>query len=217
MEIAFKTGHADRGFVIDDRPVFQPVAWVSWRAAEFSVWGNLPLAETTDGARPRILELELTRAHQWGNLTIAPAVTMFFYHDALSIDRDRSIVGWLYLSYDAGPFRLFTNHSLDVLTYRGAYFGEAGIESKRHVSRRVKVGGSLSAGWASARFNEDYADIARSALDRVSVEGWLTAHVTPHCYIGPHVEFSTIVNRGVRAELSRPTFVLVGLATGVEF
>lgn len=217
VEIALRSGHATRGFVISDRPVVQPVAWVSGRVAQFSLWGNFPLAETTDSSRPRILEMELTRAHSWGHLTITPAITMFFYHDPLHLDSDRSMEGWLYLSYDAGPIRLFTNHSLDVLTYRGAYFGEAGIASERHVSRQVEVGGSLGAGWASSRFNAEYADIARSALDRVSVEGWLTAHMTPHSYIGPHVEFSTIVNRSVRAELTRPTFVLIGLTTGVEF
>jgi hypothetical protein len=49
------------------------------------------------------------------------------------------------------------------------------------------------------------------------VEGWLTAYVTPHCYIGPLFQFNTIVDREVRAELGRPTFLFVGLTTGVEF
>ena len=217
VEIAFRSGHADRGFLISDRPVVQPVAWTSGSIADFSIWSSFTLAETTDHSRPTILELELTREHEWGNLTIGPAVRTFFYHDPLSPYSTRSIEGWLYLSYDAGPFRLFTNHSLDVLTYRGAYFGEAGIESERRVSQRVEVGGSVGAGWASSRFNDAYADVAKSTLDRVRVTGWLTAHVNPRYYIGPRFEFSTIMNHGVRAELARPTFVLVGLTTGVEF
>ena len=53
-------------------------------------------------------------------------------------------------------------------------------------------------------FNLAYADIAKSALNRISVEGWLTAHVKPHYYIGPHLEFSPIVDHTVRAELARP-------------
>lgn len=217
VEMGFRSGHADRGFVINDRPVVQSMAWVSGRFAEFSVWGSLPLAETTDRARPQILELELARAHEWGHLSIAPAIRTYFYRDPLSTYNTRSIEGWLYLSYDAGPFTLFTNHSVDVLTNRGAYFGEAGITSEGRVSPRVEVGGSVGAGWASARFNAAFAGIAQSALDRISVEGWVTAHVNPRCYIGPHVEFSRIVNHDVRAALARPTFVLVRLATGVEF
>jgi hypothetical protein len=39
----------------------------------------------------------------------------------------------------------------------------------------------------------------------------------PHCYIGPLFQFNTIVDREVRAELGRPTFLFVGLTTGVEF
>jgi hypothetical protein len=217
VEIEFSSGHADRGIVISDRAVVQPVTWVSGHQATFSVWSSLTLAETTDGTRPQILELELTRAHEWNSLTIGPAVRMFFYRDPLSIYASRSIEGWLYLSYPAGPFRLFTNHSVDVLEYRGAYFGEAGAAYVRRVSQRFKMGGSFAIGWASSTFNDAYAGINKSALNRMSVEGWLTAYVTPHLYIGPHFEFSTVVDRAVRAELIKPTFFFVGLTTGVEF
>jgi hypothetical protein len=217
VEIAFSSGHADRGFILSDRPVIQPVLWLSQRGVEFSVWSNFTLGETTDGLRPQVVEMELTREREWKNLSVAPAIRMFRYHDALSNYSTRSIEAWLYLSYDAGPFRLFTNHSVDVLTYRGAYFGEAGIESERRVSPNIEVGGSFAAGWASATFNEAYADVAKSALDRINVAGWLTAHVKSHFYIGPHFEFSSIVDRAVRAELIRPTYFFVRLTTGAEF
>jgi hypothetical protein len=191
--------------------------WVSRGVVSFSLWSNFTLAETTEGSRPRIVEMELTRAQDGKKLTVAPAIRMFFYRDPLSIYSTRSIEGWLYVSYDAGPFRLFTNHSVDVLTYRGAYYGEAGIDSERRVSQRVKVGGSFGAGWASSTFNDAYVGIHKSALNRVSVKGWLTAQVRPHFYIGPSFEFSTIVNHAVRAGLARPTYCFVGLTTGVKF
>lgn len=217
VEVAFSSGHASRGFIISDRPVIQPVAWVSARGVEFSVWSSFTLARNTDHSRPRIAELELTREHEWGRFSVAPAITMYFYRDMLSVDRDRSVEGWLHLSYDVGPFRLFTDQSVDVLTYRGAYFGEAGIKTERHVSQLVDMGGSVGAGWASAKFNDAYAGVAKAGLDRIRLEGWVTAHVKPHYYIGTQLEFSTIVNQRVRAALARPTFVLIGLTTGVEF
>jgi len=216
VEFVLGSGHADRGFVISDRPVVQSEAWVSGRFVSFSIWSNYTLAKTSDGSRPRIQEMELSSEHQWRNFTIEPAIRMFFYRDPLNRDSSRSIEGWLYLSYHAGPFRLFTNHSFDVLTYRGAYFGEAGIEFEKRLSR-VKPGGLLSTGWASSRFNDAYAGFDKSALNRISVEGWLKAYVNPHLYIGPQFEFSTIVNRALRAQVAQPTFVFVGLATGVEF
>ena len=103
VETAFSSGHADRGFIMSDRPVVQPVLWLSRSGAEFSLWGNLTLAQTTDRSRPEILEMEPTREHKWSKLSVAPAVRMFFYHDALNRDNTRSVEGWLHLSYQAGP------------------------------------------------------------------------------------------------------------------
>ena len=216
LEIAIRSGHADRGFIINDRPVVQPEMWLSGKGTEFSVWSNFALAQTTDGARPQIVELELTREQQWGKVTVAPAIRMFFYHDALSADRTRSLEGWLNLSYDVGPFSLFMHHSIDVLTYKGAYFVDAGIESEHHVSSSLEIGGSLGAGYGSARFNDAYADIAIRALDRVSAETWLTVYMK-HFYVGPHFEFSSIVDRAVRSGTPRPTYLLVRLSIGGEF
>jgi hypothetical protein len=216
-QIMVNSGHADRGFVINDRPVVQPVVWLSGSVAEVSLWGSFPLTRTTSGPEPRILELEVAVWHQWENLRMAPAVMMYDYLDPKSIYRTRSIEGWLYLSYDAGPFSVFSNQSVDVLTYGGAYYGEAGIESEWRVLPAIEVGGSVGAGWASSKFNDMYVDVYESAFNRVSVQSWLTVYVAPRSYIRTHVEFSTIIDHGVRAEATRPTFVFAGLTTGVEF
>lgn len=217
FEIAFGSGHADRGYVISDRPVVQPVTWVSAGAASFSVWSSVTLGETTDGARPQIVEAELTIAPPGKRLTVAPALRMFFYNDLVGPDRTHSIEGWLSLSYDAGPVDLFSNHSIDVGTYPGAYFGEVGIESAGRLAASVEAGGALSTGWASRTFTQTYAGLSLAALHRVSLSAWLTAHLTPHLYIGPQLEFGAIVHRAVRAELTRPTYVLLKLTTGGEF
>src|SRR5215216_1049787 len=186
VEIALSSGHADRGVVVNNRPVVQPVTWVSGSVAAFSVWTNIPLAASTDGSRWQILDMELTHAHEWKHLTIEPAIKMFFYRDHVSVYSSRSIEGWLYLSYRAGPFRLFTNQSVDVLAYEGAYFGEAGIALDRRMSPRIQIGGSWNAGWASSAFNDAYAGIEKSAFNLTGVEGWLKVYVKPHLYIGPH-------------------------------
>ena len=218
LETAFRSGHADRGFLISDRPVFQPVVWVSGRGTEFSLWGNLALADATDGSRPEIVEAELTRKYEWKKLSIGPAARMYFYHDRVSRSKSQSLEAWLYLTNDFGPFTLFTNHSVDFLDYRGGYFGEAGVESGRTVSPSVKIGGSFGAGWANSRFNDYWAGVAKSAFNRVSAEGWLTVYAKPHFYIEPHVEFSSIVDRDVRAgDLFSPTYSLFRLTTGVQF
>jgi hypothetical protein len=218
LEIELSSGHADRGLVISDRAVVQPVTWVSAGVTTLSLWSNFTLAETTDGSRPQILEIEATHAHEWRNLTIAPAIRMYFYRDPVNIFfNSRSLEGWLYLSYDVGPVRLVANNSLDVLTYKGAYFGDAGVEIDRRMSQRIELGGSFKTGWASSTFNDAWFGIDRSAFHLITVESWLTAYVKRPLYIRPYFQFSTIVDGAMRAELTRPTLFFVGLATGVEF
>ncbi|HEV2670489.1 MAG TPA: hypothetical protein VGU74_05310 [Gemmatimonadales bacterium] len=216
LELAFSSGHADRGFLISDRPVVQPVSWVGWNGAAFSVWSSVPLTPNTDGTRPHIMELELGREHHWGKFTIEPAARMYFYHEALSRESDRSLEGWLFLSYDVGPFSLFTNQSLDVQTYPGAYFVDAGIESERHVSSPLDIGARLGAGFASARFNDAYAGVPQPALDRIRTDAWLTVSAK-RLYISPRVEYSTIIDPAVRAAVPQPSYVLFRLTLGGEF
>jgi hypothetical protein len=217
VEIAFRSGHADRGYLISDRLVIQPVVWLSGSGVDFSAWSNFTLARNSDGSRPEILELELGREYEWGSFSIRPAARMWFYHDPLSPYSSRSLEGWLNVSYDTGPFDLFTNHSLDVMEYQGAYFVDAGIESERELSERVEIGGSLGAGWASRLFNDSWFGVPASALNRASAKGWLTAYLSPHLYIVPHFEFNTTLDRAVRAAHVRPTYLLVGFTVGGEF
>jgi hypothetical protein len=216
-EIALRSGHADRGFLINDRPVLQPVVWATARGADLSLWGSFPLATTTDGARPMILEAEGTREVAWGRLSVAPAVRIYYYRDPVNSYGVHSIESWVYLSVEAGPLRLFSNHSVDIATFRGAYFGEAGVEAKRELAGGGELGGSASMGWASGAFTAVYTDVAAPGLERVGVEAWLTRQVNSRFYIGPHLEFSRIVHPELRTQMQRPTYLLVRLATGVEF
>src|SRR5260370_35501722 len=96
--------------------------WFSGSGTEFSAWSSFPVAQTTDGARPQIIELELTHEQTWGKLTVGPALRMYFYHDALSAERGRSLERWLNLSNHLGPSRLLTRPTLHHLTYKADDF-----------------------------------------------------------------------------------------------
>src|SRR2546423_610933 len=143
---------------------------------------------------------------------------MYVYHDPASHSSERSLEAWLYVSKTLGPLTLFTNHSVDLLDYRGGYFGEAGFETARKLSPGVEIGTSLGGGWANSTFNNYWAGVAKSAFDRISAEWWIIIHADQHFYIRPQVEFSSIVDRAVRAgDLFTPTYFLFTLTTGVEF
>jgi hypothetical protein len=217
LEIDFRSGYADRGILISDRPVVQAVPWLSGPAGRVALWTNFALDETSDNSLPQILEVDLSHEQQWGRLSVVPEIEIYEYRDPVSAYRSRSIESWLYVSYYANPFRIFTNHSVDVAEYRGAYFGEAGIEVNRQVSRTIEIGTSISGGWGSRRFNEEFFGVDRAAFNLVRVEGWLTTYLTRSFYVASHFQVNQSVDRALRAGVARPTMVFVGLVMGVEF
>jgi len=217
LEIDFRSGYADRGILISDRPVVQAIPWLSGPAGRVALWTNVALDETSDNSRPQILEVDLSHEQHWGRLSVVPEIEIYEYRDPVSADRSRSIESWVYVSYRANPVRIFTNHSVDVAEYRGAYFGEAGIEVNREVSRTIEIGTSISGGWGSRTFNEEFFDVDRAAFNLVRVEGWLTTYLTRSFYVASHFQINQFLDRALRAAVARPTMVFVGLAMGVEF
>jgi outer membrane scaffolding protein for murein synthesis (MipA/OmpV family) len=122
--------------------------------------------------------------------------------------------GSLKLSYPAGPLRIFTTHSFDVLAYRGSYFGEAGVEYEKQVAKSIEFATSIRSGWASAKFNDVYIGVNKSAFNYVGVEGSFTYYLGQRMYFRPHVEFSSITDRMLRGQLAPANIVNFGLAFG---
>ena len=122
--------------------------------------------------------------------------------------------GSLKLSYPIGPLRIFTTHAVDVLAYRGSYFGEAGLEYERQVTKNTEFTVSVRSGWASAKFNDVYIGVDKSAFNFVGVEGSLTYYLGRRMYIRPHIEFSSITDRRLRGQLEPANTVKFGLAFG---
>jgi hypothetical protein len=217
FENNFKSGHVWRGLVVSDQPVVQPAAWISASGFTFEVWSNLTLSNTSEDTRPRVTDLLLTYERDWKKLTIEPALQTSFYRDPLAVEASTTMEASLKLSYPVGPLRVFTVHSFDVLFYKGAYFGEAGVTYERKLSERASFEAALRTGWASAKFNDAEIGVSKPAFNFVGVEGAYTYYIRPHVYLQPHFGFSTITDRQLRGALLKPTFFTLGLAMGMDF
>src|SRR5439155_26195583 len=175
----------------------------------------------------------------WKKLTIEPAVEA--YRWPASVGSGNTIEGSLRLSYKSGPFRALTEHALDTLADKGAYFGEAGLGYERHIAQHTEVAIQGSSGWASSKFNDANIGVRKPAVNFLRVETslthYLTPHlyirrhdpisrlissrlnrcVTPHLYIRPHFTFFNIPDRRIGKELLSRNFTTFGFATGFEF
>jgi len=158
--------------------------------------------------------LILTYDRDWKKLKIEAALDAYFGRQSSDIESRNTMEGSLGLSYPAGPLSLFTTHAFDVLAYRGSYFGEAGLEYERQVTKDTEFTISGRSGWASAKFNDVYIGVDKSAFNFVGVEGSLTHHLGRRMYLQPHIEFSSITDGMLRGQLAPANVVTFGIAFG---
>lgn len=213
-ETDFNSNYVWRGILVDDGPVMQPAAWLSISDFTLIGWSNLNLAHTPQARRLDATDLTLLYDRSWRHLAIEPSFEAYLGRPAVGFQDPNTLEGALNLSCPAGPFRLFTKQSVDLLAYRGAYFGQAGAAYARRLTKRTAFDISVRTGWASSRFNAAYIGIEKPALNFVGAEGSITCYVNRSWYLRPHAEFNRTVDRQLRLSLPSPTVFSFGLEMG---
>jgi len=213
-EMDFNSRNVWRGLLLDDGPVGQPSAWISAFGFTFTAYSNVAMTSASGGAGLKATGLTLTYDRDWEKLKIEAALDSYMGRQSSDIEAQNTMECSLGLSYPAGPLRIFTTHAFDVLAYRGSYFGEAGLEYKRQVTKSAEFMISARSGWASAKFNDAYIGVNKSAFNFVGVEVSGAYYLGPRMYFRPHIEFSSITDRRLRGQLAPANIVNFGLAFG---
>jgi len=213
-EMDFMSDYVWRGLLLDDGPVWQPSAWISAFGFTFTAWGNVVMTSASEGAGQKSGGLTLTYDCDWEKLKIEAALDAYTGRQSSDFEARNTMEASLKLSFPAGPLRIFTTHAFDVLAYRGSYFGEAGLEYERQVTKSAEFTISVRSGWASAKFNDVYIGVDKSAFNFVGIEGSLTYYLGRRMYFRPHIEFSSITDRRLRGQLAPANIVNFGLAFG---
>jgi hypothetical protein len=213
-EMDFNSRNVWRGLLLEEGPVMQPSAWISAFGFTLTAYSNVAMTSASGGAGLKATGLTLTYDRDWEKLKLEAALDAYMGRQSSDIEAQNTMEGSLKLSYPAGPLRIFTTHAFDVLAYRGSYFGEAGLEYERQVTNNTEFRISVRSGWASAKFNDVYIGVNKSAFNLVGVEGSLTHYLGPRLYFRPHIEFSSITDRRLRGQLAPADIVTFGLAFG---
>jgi hypothetical protein len=121
------------------------------------------------------------------------------------------------LSRTVGPVEVFTDHSLDIVGYPGAYYGDAGLGFEQELTPGLPFAGSASLGWATAEFNDECLGVRRAALNCAEAEVSLTWTTWGLVYLRPHVGASLLLDSALRQAVDRPFNFTAGLAMGREF
>jgi hypothetical protein len=217
-EMDFNSNYVWRGLLLDDGPVWQPSAWISGFGFTLTAWSNVAMTSASGGAGLKTGGLILTYERNWEKLRIEAALDAYMGQPSMDIEADiearNTMESSLKMSYPVGPLRIFTTHAFDVLAYRGAYFGEAGLEYQRQVTKNTEFTISTRSGWASSKFNDVYIGVNKSAFNFVGVGVSGAYYLGQRMYFRPHFEFSSITDGRLRGQLVPSNIVNFGVAFG---
>jgi hypothetical protein len=204
-----------RGVPYSNGAAVQPSVWTSMHALTLSLWSNLVVADRIDRGRFNHVFVSATSRADAGRLTIEPGVQAYHtkaFGEVAAVTTAESVVR---LSTGAGAFRIFTNHSVDLHAYRGAYVGDAGVTHRRPIGARAEVGTQFAVSWATARYNRAFIGVAQSAVNYASLGGHVSIRLDDRWSLRPHAEWQPIIDAAVRRALQTNVFFTAGVAVSL--
>ena len=201
-----------RGVPYSDSAAVQPSVWKSLHAFTLSLWSNLVVADRIDRGQFNHLFVSATYRTDADRFTIEPGVQAYHTKAFGEVAAVTTAEGVVRISTGAGAFRIFTNHSVDLHAYRGAYIGDAGFGHQRTIGARAEVATQFAVSWATARYNSAFVGVAKSAVNYASLSGQVAIRLDDHWSLRPHAELQPIIDATLRRALQSKVFLTAGVA-----
>ena len=195
--------------------VAEPAAYLTSHNVTLDVWSNFELEPEAGERHFNEADLTISYFKEWRKLNLEPALQTYLY--PRNFDASNTAEASLKIAYPVRSVELFTRHVFDVAAFRGAYFGEAGVDWQRELGRQFELAVSGSTGWGGGRFNEAYFGVARSALNVVSLDVALSWQATRNLQIRPHANLSALVDSRLRDAVREPNLKSLGITMSLSF
>jgi hypothetical protein len=201
-----------RGIALTRGAVWEPSASVFLYGFTAEYWSSYALTREFQNNYLVAIVPSISYEWRWRQLSIQPGVTLY---DMPHEGNLRTVETALEASYRLGPVKAFSQNTLDVRSYKGAYFGFAGLDYERRGQSGLQFHAVAEWGYANAKFNQSYLNIARAALNMAAVSASLRFNLTDYFYVLLHSEFTTLLT--FRQQVAEPTLINGGSAVGLEF
>jgi hypothetical protein len=215
FESDFASKYIWRGLPFSSGNVSQNSVWLTRSGLTGSIWSNYDAG--SEDVDPRLNEFDFSLAYEssFHNITVEGMIGSYVYPNQPETPSTAEIS--LNLSYALPLLQPFTIQTFDIKEYRGAYFGELGLQGSRDITENLSANLTAEIGWGSAKFSRAYIDEAGPALQFASCQADLTWSLYKSMYLRPHFWVTTLINNDIRDLVEKPTLYQFGLAFGGEF
>jgi hypothetical protein len=220
LETHFTSRYTWRGMAYSTGAVAQPYGWITTRDFTISLWGNADLSnKRTFGTKRGIVDggdVSAGWSHDFGRWRIEPGFEFWFARPVSGVFDPATGESSVRVSWRLGPIRLFVSQAIDVIRFRGAYYGEAGPNFT--ASRKgLDFDASLRQGWASAKFNRIYTGVDRAEPTFAGADGSITHRFQQGVYLRVHSEVTRMTDVAIRRNLQKGAIFSVSVAAGYEW
>jgi hypothetical protein len=139
-----------RGIALSDGAVVQPSVWCATGPLTFSLWSNFVL--THEPNQGQFNELDYTLQYQRSLGSIDLSTGIYYFQFINQVDVPATLETDLTVTYTFPYIELSLANSVDLLEYRGAYFGQLGLGRSEEIGEAALYQEFLL-GWSSAKFN----------------------------------------------------------------
>lgn len=132
--------YVNRGLGFSRGPVEQSRVWLTHSGLTVYGWTNLVVGREPQRGKISEIDFGLAYMREWKGLTVEPAADCYWYPKPGSLtvpSTPPTGEASVKVSYPTGPARLFVKYALDIGSYPGSSFAEAGASSERKLSPRL--------------------------------------------------------------------------------
>jgi hypothetical protein len=215
VEPDFNSRYVWRGFAYSQGPVLQENVSLAAKGFTLSAWGNLVLTQEPQQGEINSTSVGLQYAREISGFRLEPMIEYWNLPIPSLHDPGTGEIS-LNVSHAAGPVRVFLLQVVDVVHFRGAYYGETGL-SRNFKWKCFNTKSNLRIGWANADFLRAYAEVAKAAFLETGGDISSTVTLTKHLYVRPHAEWTYLVDGSVRRAVQPASLWNAGVGLGVTF
>lgn len=203
-----------KGIVYSEKLVYQAGFTATYREFSAGVWGNINSPQFNRPNELTELDVYVSRGFNIGRLQLNNTAAVYFYYDEEESPTTAEYI--LYASYPAGPLTAFSDISVDIAEYAGAYLVTHGISYEQMLTPELYLNSDLSLSWASGKYNTAYIGFERSAVNYTWIDISLTYYHKSGLYIKPHFQYNLIPDKRLH-EYTGKYNSFYGLLAGFTF
>ena len=204
-----------RGFTLSKAHVIQPSIGVTVYNLSLSFWGNIDLQPEPSNRFFNEYDIIASYPVSLWKFELEPSFQFFNYPHVE--ESNSTIELGMKISFPVKNFTFYNSDFFDVKNYPGSYYGELGLSFEKQVKNNFSFGFISGFGWSTAKFNEGYAGVNKSAFNAVFLNLFCSYRPVENFSVRPRVELSTILDKQVR-EASGNNYILnFGISLSEEF